>query len=99
MAKAKSTTASSRQATPDKIANDLGNLARRIQPVIGTAICVELALEHQNGDYDRQIAHCLRHNIVHELLDFDELVRKIYLSLGGEPSLISMSDEDEDEDD
>lgn len=95
MAETKSTSAPKTQQVPDKIVMELGLLATRIRAVISTGICVELALQHQNGDYDREIALCVKQNIVHELYDFDELVRKIYRSLGGKP-FPALTSDDED---
>lgn len=94
-AKAKSTTAAKTPAVPNKIVAELGRLPMRIRDVIGTAICVELALQHENGDYDREIARCVRRNVVHALYDLDELIQKIYRGLGGEP-FPGLTSDDED---
>lgn len=99
MATAKSTTALSTQAASEKAVRELASLGIRIQAMQGTAICVDLALQRLNGDEDREIAFCVRHNVVHELYEAHEQVRKIYLSLGGSPSAAFMSDEDDDGDD
>lgn len=85
MAKTKSTTTAKTPAAADQSVRELGRLASRIQTVIGTSICVELALQHQNGDFDREIARCVRENVTHVLYDLDELAQKVYRRLGGAP--------------
>lgn len=85
MAKAKSTPAAKTRAAADQSVRELGQLASRIQTVIGTSICVELALVQQNGDFDREIARCVRENVTHALYDLDALAQKVYRRLGGQP--------------
>jgi len=85
MAKAKFTSATKTQAVPERIVQEIGLLATRIQTVICTAICVEFALQHQNGEYDREFAQCVKRNVVDELYRSREQAQKIYRDLGGRP--------------
>lgn len=85
MAKAKSTAAAKASANPVRLGIEISLLAKRIKTVECTAICVELALLHQNGDLDEEIARCVHRNIVDELGRLREQVQTVGRALGGKP--------------
>lgn len=75
------------QATLDRIESEVSLLATRMWTVECTAICVELALLHQNGEEDAEIARCVHRNIVDALSLLRKQAGEISRALGGKPQV------------